>query len=176
MVYRLRQFWRTITAKTDPLELEQALALLTPAQAELFSSLQPGEQDHALVMVHKLVDQGESQPDLLVAALLHDVGKLRYKLNPLERAMVVLVRRLSSDTARRWGSLPPGGWESLPHWRKPFVVAEQHEVWGAELAHKAGVSPMAENLIRRHHQPPAQGTGGIENALQYKLWAVDNES
>jgi hypothetical protein len=35
---------------------------------------------------------------------------------------------------------------------------------------------MAENLIRRHHQPPAQGTGGIENALQSKLWAVDNES
>jgi predicted HD phosphohydrolase len=57
-------------------------------------------------MVHKLVDQG-SQPDLLVAALLHDVGKLRYKLNPLERAMVVLVRRLSPETARRWGSLPP---------------------------------------------------------------------
>jgi putative nucleotidyltransferase with HDIG domain len=176
IVYRVRQFWRTITAKTDPLELEKALTILTPGQAALFSSLQPGEQDHALVMVHKLVDRGESQPDLLVAALLHDVGKLRYKLNPLERAMVVLVRRLSPETARRWGSLPSEGWESLPGWRKPFVVAEQHEAWGAEMAHKAGVSPMAENLIRRHHQQPAEGMGGIENALQHKLWAVDNES
>ena len=176
IMYRVRQFWRTITAKPDPLELEEALALLTPSQAVLFSSLQPGEQYHALEMVHKLVDQGESQPDLLVAALLHDVGKLRYKMNPLERAVVVLVRRLSPETARQWGSPPSKGWESLPGWRKPFVVAEQHDTWGAEMAHQAGVSPMAEDLIRRHHQQPAEATGGIENALLYKLWVVDNES
>jgi hypothetical protein len=44
------------------------------------------------------------------------------------------------------------------------------------MAHQAGVSPMVENLIRRHHQQPAEATGGIENALLYKLWVVDNES
>ncbi len=56
--YRLRQFWRTLVVKTDPRGLENALALLNPGQAELFSMLQPGEKDHALVMVHKLVEGG----------------------------------------------------------------------------------------------------------------------
>ncbi len=66
-----------LAAKTDPRELKNALELLNPGRVELFSMLQPGEKDHALVMVHKLIEQGEAQPDLLVAALLHDVGKLR---------------------------------------------------------------------------------------------------
>jgi len=176
ILYRLRQFWRTLPVKTDPRELEQAKARLNPAQWELFQRLQPGEKRHALVMLHHLLAQGEQQPDLLVATLLHDAGKLRYPLSPMERAIVVLAEAIVPARVRKWGSLPDGGFESLPRWRKAFVVAEHHASWGADLAHMAGASPLAETLIREHHHPQALSTVGEGSSLLRKLWAVDNQS
>ena len=127
-------------------------------------------------MLSGLLRQDENQPDLLVAALLHDVGKLRYPLNPFERAMVVLVKAIKPEQARRWGSLPTNSGESVPRWRRAFVVAEHHAGWGAEMAHQAGVSALTETLIREHHHSPIQDTSSMENSLLHKLWIVDNES
>jgi putative nucleotidyltransferase with HDIG domain len=176
ILYRVRQFWRTIAVKTNPDELERAQVRLSPDQRELFGQLQPGEKGHALAMYRRLLEQGENQPDLLVAALLHDVGKTRYRLNPLVRVMVVLVKAVSPERSRRWGSLSPNGWDGLPPWRKVFVVAEQHAGWGAEMARKSGVSPLTETLIREHHHPQGHAVGDVEQDLQRKLWVVDNES
>jgi len=159
----------------DASELEQAQAILSAEQMVLFMQMQPGEKNHALTMYHRLVEQDETNPDLLVAALLHDVGKTRYTLNLLERTLVVLARAAIPGQARQWGNPPQNAWEGLSGWQKPFVVAEQHAAWGAELAHNAGISALTETLIRKHHHPNAQ-LPGDENNLQYKLWVVDNES
>ena len=150
--------------------------MLNPEQRALFTQMQPSEQNHAVIMFRRLLEQGENQPDLLVAALLHDVGKLRYRLNPLERAMVVLVKAVMPEQARRWGELPPVGWDGLPPWRKAFIVAEHHAEWGAEMARKSGVSALTENLIRWHQQPHRQDADAEETSLLHKLWLVDNES
>jgi putative nucleotidyltransferase with HDIG domain len=176
ILYRIRQFWRSFSAQTSLLELERAQARLNQEQRELFARLQPGEKGHSLVMFRRLLEQGENQPDLLVAALLHDIGKLRYRLSPLERAMVVLVKAVNPGQARHWGNLPPNGWDNLPGWRKAFIVAEQHAGWGAEMARKSGVSPLTETLIREHHHPHRHEAGAVENSLLRKLWVVDNES
>lgn len=176
LLYRLRQFWRTLLINKDQLELEQALVLFNPEQRALFTQMQPGEQYHAVIMFHSLLEQGENQPDLLVAALLHDVGKLRYRLRPLERAMVVMVKAVMPGQAHRWGDLPTNEWDGLGSWRKPFIVADQHAEWGAEMARKAGVSPLTETLIREHHHRPCQDADVKENNLRHKLWLVDNES
>jgi hypothetical protein len=174
--YRLSQFWRTLFAKIDQPELEQALVGLSQSQKALFMRMQPGEQNHALIVYRRLLEMGENQPDLLVAALLHDAGKLRYRINPLERSMVVLVKAVLPKKALLWGELPSINWDSLPAWRKAFIVAEQHPEWGAELARKAGVSVLTENLIRQHDQPYSQGPDSEETSLLHKLWLVDNDS
>lgn len=127
-------------------------------------------------MYRRLVEQGDNQPDLLQAALLHDVGKLRHRLNPLQRTMVVLARATMPGIAHRWGSLESERWDGLPGWRKAFILAEQHAGWGAEIAHAAGVSSLTEILIREHHHPNVPGMGEDVNSLLHKLWIVDNES
>jgi hypothetical protein len=138
--------------------------------------MQPAEKNHALRMLRRLLEQGDDQPDLLVATLLHDVGKLRYRLNPVERAAIVLAGVVIPEQAHRWGVLPVGGWESVPKWRKAFAVADQHAMWGAEMAHQAGVSILAETLIREHHHAPGPNNSGAETSLLRKLWIVDNQS
>jgi hypothetical protein len=175
ILYRLGQFWRTISFKIDLIELEQAMSLLTEAQWALFRQLQSSEQSHALAMVRTLLERGEDQPDLLVAALLHDVGKLCYRMNPIERALVVLVEAVIPGQAQCWGKLPPDGWDGLPGWKKAFIVAEQHPKWGAEMSREAGVSPLTESLIRKHHDSACQEATITENSLLHKLWLVDNE-
>jgi putative nucleotidyltransferase with HDIG domain len=176
ILYRVRQFWRTVTLKSNPHKLAQVQAQLSPMQWKLFEQLQPGEKDHAVTMFHKLQQQGENEPDLLAAALLHDIGKVRYRLSPMERAMIVLVKAIMPEKALRLGCLPPGGWEGLPGWRKAFIVSGQHASWGAELARQAGVSHQTESLIRLHHEPHALHSGGADASLLHKLWSVDNES
>lgn len=176
ILYRVRQFWRVVLLKNDPNELEQVQGRLTPSQWALFSQLQPVEQEHALRVLHKLLAQGENQPDLLVAAMLHDVGKLRYRLNPIERAIVVLVQAILPEVAQRWGNLPPAGWEGTPTWCKAFILAKRHAEWGAEMAHQVGVPPLVESLIRQHQHPHSHEAGYVENDLLHKLWVVDNDS
>jgi hypothetical protein len=176
ILYRIRQFWRTLFIKKDHLEHEQALALLSLEQKALFTQLHPGEQNHAVIVFRRLLEQGENQPDLLVAALLHDVGKLRYRMNPLERAIVVLVKAVMPKQAHRWGELPLVGWDDLTSWRKAFIVAEHHAEWGAEMARMSGVSVLTENLIRFHQQPHKLDVDAEETSLLHKLWLVDNES
>jgi hypothetical protein len=176
ILYRMRQFWRMVSVKAGPIELKQVAVVLSPEQMALFIQLQPGEKFHAMTMFRRLIEQGEKQPDLLVAALLHDVGKLHYRLNPLERAMVVMVHVIMPGQVRQLGRLAPNEWESLPGWRKAFIVAEQHAGWGAEMAHLAGVSALTETLIREHHHPNLHKTGDAEDSLLNKLWIVDNDS
>jgi hypothetical protein len=176
ILYRVNQFWRILLINKDQLEPVQANAILNPEQRALFTQMQLGEQNHALMIFRRLHEQGENQPDLLVAALLHDVGKLRYRVSPLQRAMVVLVRAVMPKQAHRWGELPPAGWLGLPAWRKAFIVAEHHAEWGAEMARKSGASVLTENLIRLHHHPHQQGGDAIETSLLRKLWLIDNES
>jgi hypothetical protein len=119
---------------------------------------------------HKLVTQGETSPDLLVAALLHDVGKSRYPLHLWERVLIVLVKALFPTRAKRWGAGAPFGW------RRPFVIAEQHPAWGAEMATRAGASPLTVELICKHQHPsPSESQSEVEALLQ-KLQAVDDES
>jgi hypothetical protein len=176
IVYRVSQFWNTLSKKADPGLVDEAHRQLTPPQRELFTQLQPSEQKHAISIWRKLIDQGEEQPDLLVAALLHDVGKLRYPMALWQRVLVVLVKASMPSRFRLWGSMPLGNWQKLPSWRKAFIVAEQHPHWGAELAHQAGVSPLAEYLVREHHHPWGQDVDTPESNLLHRLWLIDNES
>ena len=175
IAYRVRQFWRAVFVSKENNKLEQAQAQLTPAQWALFDQLQPAEQAHALRIYHLLVQQGDIQPDLLVAALLHDVGKLRYPMNAVERAVVVVIKKLAPGLAQGWAELPEAGWEGASDWRKAFILAEHHPAWGAELASKVGVSALSETLIRYHQHAPFQGFEDKNGSLQYKLCVADND-
>jgi hypothetical protein len=176
LFYRAHQFWLALSAKPDPAGLEAARGVLTLVQMALFIAMPPSEQRHALKVLQKLLRQGESHPDLLVAALLHDVGKQRHPLHLLERVVIVLGQKLFPQKARHWGAEPPDGLHSLPAWQRPFVVAAQHPAWGAQMACEAGVSRLGQALIRRHQEQAGGDSRTLEDILLSKLQAVDDES
>ena len=148
VIYRTRQFWLAWRAPslTDQ-DLAPAHSVLTSEQMQLFTCLQPSEQIHALRVLQTVQQQGESDPDLRTAALLHDIGKARAPLRLWERVVIVLGRSLFPERAKTWGRGQCRGWV------RPFVIAEQHPTWGSEMAVEAGATPLAVSLIRRHQFP-----------------------
>jgi putative nucleotidyltransferase with HDIG domain len=153
LVYRSRQFFQTLISSAAAVDLEPAALVLSPSQLALFRRMPAGEQAHALRVLSDLTSLGETDPDLLTAALLHDIGKVLAPLRVWERVLIVLVGGVCPRCLLRWGSqagLRPGESVERMGLRRALVVAVQHPAWGAELAASCGTSPRAVELIRRH--------------------------
>ena len=144
--YRIEQLWQSLTAKPTEEALEEARKLLSPKLMALFNSMQASEQAHSLRIFKQIRKKGYNQVELLVAALLHDVGKIRHPLRVWERVVIVIGRGLFQNRVKKWGQGEPDGW------RRAFVVAEKHPEWGAELAKQAGALPQTVALIRHHQE------------------------
>ncbi|MEZ0397207.1 MAG: HD domain-containing protein [Anaerolineales bacterium] len=164
LVYRSRQFWLALTAPRSGPASAQIAPYLSPAQQLLFRRLQPAEQAHAFLVLQRLRQGGQQDPDLMTAALLHDVGKVLSPLSLFDRVLIVLGRRFLPRLARRWEAGEPRGL------RRPFVVAARHAEWGAALAAEAGASARAVDLIRRHQEALPAG-----DSLLAALQAADDE-
>lgn len=167
--YRVSQFWKALAAAPSQEDLLTAERLLSAELMNLFLRMQPGEQSHSMQVCLQLVKEGYESQDLLTAALLHDVGKSRHPLRAWERALIVIVRRLSPESIERWGNGKVHGW------KRPFAVALQHPEWGAEMVRAVGASELTIRLIQRH-QERCQSYEGAENELLMVLQKVDNES
>ena len=179
LIYRSRQFWQTITARSSPDDFDLVSSVLTPAQFELFKLMQESEQIHSLRVLKTLDDMGYENIDLETAALLHDVGMIQAPLRSWERALIVIAKALCPDCVRLWGAAPIEDALSSPGWRRAFVVAEQHPAWGADLASQCGTSEMAVSLIARHQeqiQPENVNESSEEDHLLRLLHAADSIS
>jgi hypothetical protein len=168
--YRARQFWRALIAAPAADDLDQAGQALSPQLMALFLNQTASEQVHSLNVFFQLWDQGERSPDLLSAALLHDIGKSRCPLRIWERAVVVIGQALAPRQIEIWSRAEPRGW------KRPFIVARRHAAWGAELAAAAGASPLTVELIRRHHDPAAEGLLPPADRLLQQLQILDHTS
>jgi putative nucleotidyltransferase with HDIG domain len=166
ILYRARQF--LLALRVEPLtesELASAFAVLNPKQMTLFLRLQLSEQRHAIRVLETLTGQGETHPDLLTAALLHDIGKTRVPLCLWERIFIVLGKKLFPARVKRLGQ------RSTLGWRRAFVVAENHPAWGAEMAAEADTSPRAVKLIHNHQE---KLSGEIDSKDMNLLWVLQN--
>jgi hypothetical protein len=118
------------------------------------------DQRHALAVYRTLYQAGHTDPELLAAALLHDVGKAAAQLPAWRRAIIVLLDRFAPRLLARLSqgepqghalSLPKGHALSLSKgWRHSFVAHTRHPEVGARWAQEAGCSPLTVTLIRRH--------------------------
>ncbi len=141
--YRVRQFNKAWAGGISADERTEATGVLTPALRPLYLGMRPEAQRHAFDVYATLRREGWDDPDLLAAALLHDVGKGRLHL--LHRVAWVLAGALSTGV-RRWLALrtPLGVWFGLR-------VNHLHAGAGADLLAAAGGSPELVRLVAGHY-------------------------
>jgi hypothetical protein len=190
-IYRVRQFAQAVGAWFRPGSADGDLVAryLTPQAYALFRTMPRYDQQHALRVACSLQEQGLADPDLLAAALLHDVGKSASclpgapgrtnapkatRLRLWHRVATVLMRALWPGLLERIGRDKPGSW------RRAFYVQQHHAALGADLALQAGCSARAAALIRDHEDVPARtatpGETGSPDPLLAALQAADSSN
>ncbi len=169
MRYRLWQFWQMVWARPLSDEAYAAVAtVLTEQQLALFNQFTPTDQWHSYRVMCSLQAAGHGQPDLLVAALLHDIGKTKQPISVWERSLIVAGQVLAPDKAAEWGQAEES------RWQRPFVVKAQHPAWGAEMAEQVGCTPLTVSLIRRHQDTLAgRPLTEEDELLRHLQWADD---
>jgi hypothetical protein len=163
--YRVQQFLRAASVWFRPEEVEEASVsrYLAPEALRLFRVMPRYDQQHALNVFRTLQRQGYTEPDLLAAALLHDVGKSALRGRGLQlghRVAAVLMRAFLPGLLERLGQDESGGW------RQPFFIQQHHAAIGADLAQQAGCSPGVVALIRDHEDAAGQAGDPLLVALQ----------
>lgn len=167
--YRLGQFWRIWRAQPLPeAAWVEITAVLTETESALFNRFSLSDQQHGYGVLGTLQLAGHTHPDLLAAALLHDVGKTRFPLSIWERSLIVLASKLLPGKMAVWGQ------GDARRWQRPFVVKVQHPAWGAEMAQTAGSRPLVIALIRRHQDKLLEtAVTGEDKLLRLLQWADD---
>jgi hypothetical protein len=139
---RLRQF-REAEAVPSADDYDLARAHLTDALYALFATQHPRDIVHSAGTARWLLERGHAGPDLLVAALLHDIGKGHQRR--WDRVAYV-----AASAAHLDGRL--GATDSRLDVRRAIARSRAHSVSSANLMAAAGASAGAVNLTRRHHE------------------------
>jgi len=140
----VRRFLCALKARVDPAERQVITDKLTPAQQRLFWAMMVEDQRHSLDVFYALQRRGCQDRDLLLAALLHDVGKGQVRL--WQRVLYVLLRAGPSGLLRRLARPNGAGW------RRALASINEHGRGGAALAQEAGAAPAVVELIRNHQR------------------------
>jgi hypothetical protein len=167
-IYRVRQFVSALLARVSPKDLREADEILPPPARELYHRMSVPDQRHALNVMQTLRRKGYTEPDLLAAALLHDVGKSAARIHSWHRAIIVLSKRFAPGVLAWLTSGEPRGW------RRPFVIHRQHAEIGAQWAAQAGCSALTVSLIRRHQEAPGHEPSNEEELVLTALQRADN--
>ena len=171
-LHRFRQGIRALAAPYRQVDVELAARYLSESELALFCRLQRSEQQHSLNVLRTVLAQSSTTPpELAAAALLHDVGKIRYPLRVWQKSLVVLVRALIPPLYRRMIAS-----DERNFWARPFFMGEYHPQWSAELLREAGSAEATIWLAAHHGDPRKQWLGHEYHPLLERLQQADGEN
>lgn len=133
MLHLVRRFFGFLTAR--PLTPQEQIFInrvLTTDLQRLFYTQRVEDQRHALDVVSRVPDT----PELVEAALMHDIGKTRIRLGAIGRALATM-----------WFAT------SLPVWGQ-WLTYRDHGPIGADLLEANGGRALAVSFARYHPGEP----------------------
>jgi hypothetical protein len=132
-----------------PAERSALAAWVTPRQLELFDAMHVADRRHGLDVVATLRHEGVTDPEVLLAGLLHDAGKGDTGVLP----------RVANSLGELYGSWIWRLAGVLPGFGPALERLRTHADSSARLAEQAGATPRTVELIR-HQDAPLDGEAG----------------
>jgi hypothetical protein len=130
---------------------------LTAEQQAAFLNMPMHDRAHSIGVAIAVEQIEPDDGDLIVAALLHDNGKVegRHRVRLIDRVAKVLLAAASPSSLERLAAPPPDGiWAGL-------VLAVHHPAIGAAKAHNFGCSERACWLIANHERAGELGDADL---------------
>lgn len=149
--YRVGQVLGGFRTAVDPEDARRIVALLSEAELQLFLSMRPRDRRHGAETLRHAERLSADQPaapsrELLIAALLHDVGKGPLRVE--DRVTYVLLRAISPRLVDRLARA-----EGL-RWRGALWRLRYHAEVGAAQLSAIGSAPRVVELTALHHDDP----------------------
>ncbi|MGE3960942.1 MAG: HD domain-containing protein [Dehalococcoidia bacterium] len=141
--YRVRQFTRGLRPRLDAAEIAEARGRLSAAEFSLFLHAQARDRRHSMDLYRLLQQEGAPQ-EMLVAALVHDVGK--GQLATWHRVAFVLLGPAVGILAGASG----------PRWRRALWRLRHHARLSAEMLRQAGSDPRVIEIVEAHTRPASR--------------------
>jgi hypothetical protein len=142
-VTKARQAKRHLLARVPARERDAVAAWLGAPQLAVFDAMHVADRRHGLDVVAALRLAGETDPEVLVAGLLHDAGKG-------DAGMLPRIVHALGQAGMRWVVTVVGTW---PGMRATLQRLRDHAELSARLAESAGCSPRTVELIRWQDDP-----------------------
>ena len=140
---RTRQFRTHLRAHVSPLERAALASWVTPTQLEVFDTMHVADQRHGLDVVATLRADRATDPELLLAGLLHDAGKGDTGVWP----------RVAFSLGQHYGPWIWRGAGIVPGWTAALGRLHDHAESSALIAAGAGCSERTVDLIRHQDAP-----------------------
>lgn len=147
---KVRQARRHLGARVSREEWSELRGWLSPAQLALFDGMHVADRRHGLDVVAWLRADGTTDPEVLIAGLLHDAGK----------GATGFVPRVAYSLGQAYGVRLIRAAELLPGLRCALERLDAHADASAQLAAAAGCSPRTVELIRHQDDPAPADLAG----------------
>ena len=158
ILHLIRRFWFSLwPAGPRPDEDRWARGLLSEREQQLWSRMSRPDRRHAIAVARRAesVLEADATDPVLVAALLHDVGKTVADLGAFGRVIATLSAAVAGeDMARVWA-------RGRGLTRRVGLYID-YPTLGVDLLELAGSDPFVVAWSREHHWPPEE-------------WSVDPE-
>lgn len=162
-MHRVGQFVAHVRARVAPYEEAFAHRVLPPRAASAFDEMPVADRRHGLDVTARLLAEGHDSPDVLAAALLHDVAK-GSRMRLWHRVAGVLLETIAPRLLGRLADPRPASW------RHGLYLYLHHARMSAEVAEAVGCSPSTVRLLR------GEADGDREARLLRALRAADDAS
>jgi hypothetical protein len=140
---KTRRFRTHLRARVSPSERADLDGWTTSEQRALFDSMHIADRRHGLDVVAALRSEGVSDPEVLVAGLVHDAAKGQTGVWP----------RVAFSLAQAYGRWVWRISRLVPGFASALDRLASHAETSAQLAAAAGCSPRTVELIRWQEMP-----------------------
>lgn len=161
MLNRIKQVAAAVTAKLTEADRAFVAERLNTQEQALFYAMNVPDQRHALNVAGtagRLAAQrrdGVDEKLLIKCALLHDVGKVKGDVSTWDKIITVVAHYFAPGWSRSWGRQGRGG--PVANLRHAFYTYYNHPERGVALLAAAGAEDNLLDIVRRHHDAPADG-------------------
>ena len=140
---KVRQTKRHVLARVPAREREAVTAWLSPGQLSVFDGMHVADRRHGIDVVAALRAAGETDPEVLLAGLLHDAGKG-------DAGMIPRIVHALGQAGVGWVATLVGWW---PGMRATLRRLRDHAELSARMADVALCSTRTVELIRWQDDP-----------------------